>query len=614
MTRDIDDDGQPGTPIRILLIDDDVVDRENLRRLLRHTKLEVVVTEAGSARAALSLLEEYHFDVVLLDVRLGDASGSELLPCILGETGERRCAVIMVTGQGDERSLVHAMRAGVYDYLAKGSVTSEALELAILGSMRWLEHDRQLREARERLTRLGMYDPLTGLPNRTLFFDRLEQARAATQRGAPPFALLMMDLDFFKEVNDTLGHEAGDLMLCEVGNRLREITRSNDSFARVGGDEFSGLLHGVDSVAAAVIVAEKISASVRQPVVIEGQMVSVGISIGIVLVNDASISSRILLSWADQAMYSAKRAGRDYEIFSDRGEVPEPRPLLIAAQLPTALERGEIYLHYQPKIDLGTGEMVGVEALARWTSPTLGEVAPGEFIPIAERSAAIQAITRRVVELALDQHDAWCRDGVVLPVAVNLSPRSLDDEGLPEFVRHALAVRNIAPRLLTLELTETALVSNTSRARNVLEQIRAMGVGLSIDDFGAGFTSFRYLRDFEVSEIKVDGMFVAQLQRAQRDQSIVRSVAELAKGFGVKLVAEGIESEALWPMLRSLGCHVGQGFSIARPMSGTDVPSWSGHWSRRLETRKEFYRGVRRLRVNDLLNTTDIAPSYGSPN
>jgi len=582
--------------IRLLIVDDDEVDRALVRRLLASSTLPLSITEACSAREAAQALEHGAFDVVILDVRLGDADGRELIPAILGESGGGRRAVIMVTGSTDDRSVVTAMRAGVYDYLSKSNLNREALELAIRGSVRWLESDRQLREAHERLTRLGLYDSLTGLPNRTLFFDRLEQARATLARTSAPFALLMMDLDFFKEVNDTLGHDAGDRLLCEVGARLRAQGRATDSFARMGGDEFTGLLPGVATAEAASAVAERISVAVRQPVLIDQHPVSVGVSIGIVIVDDATVASRELLARADWAMYAAKRAGRDFELYLEPAALGEPRPLQIAAELPAMLERHELRLHYQPKIDLDSGAIVGVEALARWTSPTLGAVSPAELIPIAERSPAIHELTRHVIQGAIDEHARWRTEGYTIPVAVNVSSRSLDHEGLVSWIDEALQSRDVAPSNLTLELTETALVSNTARAQSTLKQVRAMGVAVSIDDFGTGFTSFRYLRDFDITEIKVDGLFVRDLQRGQRDQTIVRSIAELASGFGVRLVAECIESQSQWPVLRALGCDVGQGFSIAHPMDGDSVPSWCRHWNARLPNRQDFYRGVRRYR------------------
>ncbi len=587
----------PPTSIHILIADDDDVDRELIRRLLAQSHLPLRIDEASSAAAALERLADEVPDVVILDRHLSDREGLDLVPVILGDDreSERSCAIIMISGRGDERGVVQALRAGVHDYLPKCGLTRDGLEQSIQASLRWLANERELRDFTRRLTRLGMYDTLTGLPNRNLFYDRLEQARLATARGGATFALLMMDLDFFKEVNDSLGHEAGDQLLREVGRRLRESTRVTDSFARLGGDEFAGLLVGVDSIEGAVAVAEKISASIREPVVIEEQMVSVGVSIGIVLVRDPELEVRTLMCWADQAMYRAKREGRDYEVFTERGDLPEARPLLIAAQLGKALERREIFLNYQPKIDLGTGEVVGLEALARWQSPILGEVPPSEFIPIAERSTLIRQVTHRVLEMAVEQMRIWREVGFEVPVAVNISARALDDDQLAPAVARALAVHAVAANALTFEITETALVSSTSRARGVLRAVADLGVAISIDDFGSGFTSFRYLRELDISEIKVDGLFITHLDDAQRDSSIVRSIAELARGFGVRLVAEGIESEELWPTLRGLGCHIGQGFSIARPMTAADVPEWYRGWIARLASQRRFNRGVTRL-------------------
>ena len=588
--------------VRVLIADDDAVDRAAVHRMLSRSEPAFALSEAATAQALLERLASDTVDVVILDRHLGDAEGLDLVPLLLGaeRNAPPRCAIIMVTGLGDERSAVRALRAGVHDYLPKDGLNREVLEQSIHGCLRWLDNERERRETTQRLTRLGMYDTLTGLPNRNLFYDRLEQARLATARGGAPFALFMMDLDFFKEVNDTLGHEAGDRLLHEVGHRLRGITRQTDSFARLGGDEFAGLLVGVDSIEAAVAVAEKVCASIREPVLIDGQMVSVGVSVGIALVRDPNLDARALMCWADQAMYRAKREGRDYDVFSEHDELPEARPLLIAAQLQQALDRNEIFLHFQPKIDLGTGEVVGFEALARWISPTLGEVSPAEFIPIAERSTTIRRLTHRVLELSLEQIRCWRESGLDTSVAVNVSARALDDDGLGPFIASELEARDVPARVLTLEITETALVASTARARSVLRAITDLGVSISIDDFGAGYTSFRYLRELDISEIKVDGLFVTHLEGGPRDSSIVRSIAELARGFGVRLVAEGIESAELWATLRGLGCHIGQGFSIARPMAGAEIPLWERSWLSRVRTQREFYSGVRRVAAAEL--------------
>lgn len=559
--------------INLLIVDDDDVDRERLRRLLQRLEINVSITEAGSIAEARAHLQRSEFDCALVDYRLGDATGTDLVRLIKSELG-RPFPVIMVTGIGDERVAVEAMREGVYDYLSKAQLRPQQIKNAIEGSLRWVQLETELAETQERLMRLSMFDSLTGLPNRNLFFDRLEQALRASGRGGATFALLMMDLNLFKEVNDTLGHEAGDKVLAEFGHRLQQLSRKSDTYARLGGDEFAGLLMGTDSVAGAVAVAEKVGRALRAPVAIEGDLVAVGVSIGIALFPAHGADARTLLANADQSMYEAKRSSKDYKVFTSRTSPGETNPFLVSSHLGEALDRKELFLHYQPKVSLQTGELVGVEALVRWQSHRFGLLAPSDFIPAAERSSLINPMTYAILDMALEQSRLWRDDGVELSMAVNLSARVLDDERLAERVVDALSSRGLKPETLMLEITETALMTSPTHARDALHALREAGVGISIDDFGTGYTSLKYLRDFPISEIKIDRLFISSLKCESRDASIVRSISALSDGFDVDLVAEGIESLECCPLLYELGCDFGQGFSIAYPMPADDLIAW----------------------------------------
>lgn len=563
---------EPAVPLKVLVADDDDVDRERLVRLLHRTRDDVQCVEAASGRDTLGAVQADDFDVVFLDYRLGDALGTDLLSEIR-QAQQKPCPVIMVTGYSNERGAVEAMRQGVYDYLAKGNLKQELVAHAIEGSRRWAEMEMQLRDAQDRLRRLSLFDTLTGLPNRNLFFDRLEQALARYHRTRVPFALLMVDLDLFKEINDSYGHHVGDKLLEQVGQRLGHCCREGDTFARLGGDEFAGLLLGADCASVAAAAAERITAVIEEPLVVDGHVVRVSASLGIALCPQHGMDTRTLVTHADSAMYSAKRAGNNYEIFTPEG-APVTRPVQIGSRLEEALEKDELTLHYQPKVKLLSGELVGMEALVRWNSPVLGDVSPGEFIPLAERTTVIHPLTTRVLTLALDQQRDWLGAGLDLSLAVNLSARALDDDELPIRVLSMLAERGLAPQRLTLEVTETALMDNPEQARKSLSQLSQAGVSISIDDFGVGYTSLRHLRELAVSEIKVDKLFVSELRAGSRDTCIIRSLAELSQGFGARLVAEGIERKETLPLLSLLGCHVGQGYGIARPMPADEVPGW----------------------------------------
>jgi diguanylate cyclase (GGDEF)-like protein len=558
-------------PIKLLLVDDDDVDREKFRRLLRKSGLATQIEEASSGHEAIARLRNGDFDCVVVDYRLGDTTGTDLVRRIK-QVSDRPVPVIMVTGLGDERVAVEAMREGVYDYLSKNYLRPEHIASAIQGSLRWAELEAELTKAQDRLQRLSLFDSLTSLPNRNLFFERLEQMLLSAQRSGMRFSLMMMDLNLFKEINDTLGHAAGDKLLAEIGQRLANLTREADTFARIGGDEFAALLVGCDSAPGAVVVADKIHAALQEPVMIDDELVRVTVSIGVALFPVHGRDSRTLLAHADQAMYRAKRSSRTCEVYTAGAH--EARPFLVASHLSDAIERRELFLEYQPKVHLGTGALAGVEVLVRWRSPRLGLIGPNDFIPAAERSSLIKPMTYAILEMALDQAVLWREQGWELPMAVNLSARMFDDSELAARCWQALETRGLRPQDLTLEITETALMTSPLRAQEALRALHEAGIAISIDDFGAGYTSFKYLRDFEVSEIKIDKLFIGKIHSASRDLSIVRSIATLSRGFNLKLVAEGVEDERQCRLLHELGCDLGQGFAIGAPMPAEELAEW----------------------------------------
>jgi len=558
----------------VLVVDDDDVDRESFRRVLARTGLSVQLAEASSSAEALEFMRGGTFDCAVLDQHLGDGLGTDLLQKLREQHGA--LPLLMTTASGDTRVAVRAVKNGAYDYLSKKDLDPERLLAAIEGSIRSAELEKEVRAANLRLTHLSLYDQLTDLPNRNLFLDRLEQALLSVGRGGQPFALLMMDLDRFKEINDSLGHVAGDQVLATVGRRFTALARKSDTYARLGGDEFAGLLLGTVTARGALTVAKKIAAAMADPVVVGQEAVPLGISIGVVVHRQGELDATTILAAADRAMYEAKRSGRGHVLVKVQDE-RNTRPLRISSRLPRALETPEVRLAYQPKVDLWTGALTGVEALLRWQSPELGTVAPAEFVPVAERSSLIHALSQRVLTDALDQHVAWKRDGHTIPIAVNLSARNFEEPTLTDRVCDELERRGLPGDILTLEITETALMSCPATARAAIRNLAKAGIRVSIDDFGTGFTSFRYLRDFDIAEIKIDRLFVEALEARSRDASIVKAIAFLGRSLGLDLVAEGIELAATWPLLRELGCTIGQGYGIARPMPPERVPLWIDH-------------------------------------
>ena len=407
-------------------------------------------------------------------------------------------------------------------------------------------------------------DALTGLPNRRLFADRAEQAVLRARRNGDRAAVMIVNLDRFKEVNDTLGHDAGDLMLREVARRLQAALRASDTIARLGGDEFAVLLPSLAGASAAETVAGVLGEALRPPVELDGLQLDIEASIGIALFPDHGEDASELLQRADVAMYQAKADAQAFRVYGSEDDDHSPERLTLAGDLRRALERRELVLNYQPKVRLQTGEMVGVEALMRWEHPERGPLAPEEFIPVAERTALIGPLTLHAIDTAL----AECADAGAerLTVSVNISARNLMDACFPRAVGAILARRGAPAGRLELEITETALMANPPRALEVLRRLDAMGVRLSIDDFGVGYTSLTYLRTLPISVLKLDRSFVHAMATEAADAAIVRSTIDLARDLGLEVVAEGIETAEVYETLRALGCALGQGFHIGRPV------------------------------------------------
>ena len=421
----------------------------------------------------------------------------------------------------------------------------------------------------------ALHDSLTGLPNRALFHDRVHQAIEGSRRSVSACAVMVMDLDRFKEINDTLGHYHGDRLLQMVGQRLSSTLRSADTVARLGGDEFAMLLPTVRDADHALEVADKLLEGLRRSFEIDGLSLEVGASVGIACFPAHGEDHETLLQRADIAMYVAKNGqsgARLYETEQDRHSVQR---LALAGELRRAIADGELLLHYQPKLDVATGRVVGAEALCRWQHPSLGLIMPAEFVPMAEHTGLITPLTRRVLDLALTQIAEWARAGHHLSVAVNLSARSfLDSQLLEEELPRMIAERVIDPAFLELEITESMIVGDPDRARGVLEGLHRLGVTLAIDDFGTGYSSLAYLRDLPVDEIKIDRSFVFEMAGDRSGETIVRSIIDLAHNLNLRAVAEGVEDQALLTRLTELGCDVAQGYHISRPLPPRRFEAW----------------------------------------
>ena len=419
----------------------------------------------------------------------------------------------------------------------------------------------------------ALHDALTDLPNRTLFFDRLQQVIRAAHRSGDVLSVLVMDLDGFKEINDTLGHFHGDIVLKQVGTRLTAAVREADTVARLGGDEFALLLPGA-STGQALDVVTKLGRALKPSFDIDGRAVDLGASIGVVTYPEHGEDASTLVQRADVAMYMAKRACSGAEVYDPEQDPHSLARMTLLTDLRQALEGGGLSLCYQPKVDLAGGAVTGVEALLRWQHPRHGLMGPDAFIPFAEQTALIKALTQWVLNEALAQLSRWRERGWSLTASVNLSARDLEVTELPELVGRLLARYAVPPRQLILELTENAIMTDPARALEITARLAAMGVRLSIDDFGTGYSSLASLKQLPVAELKIDKGFVMDMHNDENAAIIVRSTIDLGHNLGLTVVAEGVEDQENLQLLTILGCDTVQGFYLSRPLSADALADW----------------------------------------
>ncbi len=432
------------------------------------------------------------------------------------------------------------------------------------------------KEAEERIHTLAYHDVLTGLPNRLLLHDRLEHALAKAQRRSQAVAVLYLDLDNFKNINDSLGHAVGDQLLIEVANRLRASVRDMDTVARLGGDEFVVLLENLEDTAAAASVAAKVHAGLARPIQVGSQSLHADASIGIALYPADGDNAASLLQNADTAMYQAKARGRgNHQYYAAFMNAQAREQLALETTLYEALENDEFQLHYQPIIDLDSGAMTGVEALIRWQAPGRGLIAPDTFIRIAEETGAIVPIGDWVIRQACHDLAAWAARGLEPPqMSINISPRQLRQPGLAARIRSILRETGIAPHLLELEVTESALMERPDIAAEILRELKAMGLSIAIDDFGVGYSSLGYLKTFPIDKLKIDRSFVSDLLDDDNDREITLALISLSHNLGLRVTAEGVELQAQLEFLREHGCDQVQGYLFSRPLPSSAFQSF----------------------------------------
>jgi diguanylate cyclase (GGDEF)-like protein len=509
----------------------------------------------------------------LLPVFVRDAATSDLLdPRLVRDldlasyisvpllSGDRLLGVVVTGSVGQPRTWSTSVREAVRQVTLEGALVIENAELRAV---------EQLRLAQ--LATEAHQDPLTGLANRRRFIEELEATVYGD--GGRPCAVLMIDLDRFKEVNDSFGHSVGDDLLCLVGPRLQGALQDGDLLARMGGDEFAVLMPDADTMRAQQ-VATRLGAALREAFVLDGMSLHVDASIGIAVCPDHGRDRSLLLARADTAMYAAKRGRHEFEVWAPDGTPDSRDRLETLEQLREALDTEQLVNHYQPKLDLRTGAVIGVEALVRWDHPVRGVLYPDVFLPLAEQAGLMRRLALGVLERSLRDLQGWRAAGHDLSVAVNLSVSNLQDVALPEQVEMLLEAFAVPAEALTLEITEDLLMADAARSQQVMTGLRKLGVRLSIDDYGTGYSSLAYLRALPVDELKLDRSFVGQLTSDERAAAIVRSTLQLSRDLGMTMVVEGVEDAATLDALRGWGCEFAQGYFIARPLAADVLFSW----------------------------------------
>jgi diguanylate cyclase (GGDEF)-like protein len=528
---------------------------------------------ASDGHQAWDMLVRTSVDVVVSDWMMPGLDGPELCRRVRAQADGSYTYFILLTTLADRRYALEGMEAGADDYLPKPLDIGE-LQLRLIAAQRITQLHKELLERDKHLRYLAETDPLTGLLNRTLFLDHLEQALARAERSQRPVGVLFMDLANFKVINDSLGHQGGDVLLLEIARRIRECVRDKDTVARLGGDEFTVLVEDIDGEDEATALAERLAVTLRQPVLMDERAVFISASVGVALSRPGRDGSESLLRNADMAMYQAKRNGKArHAVFDQSMEDRALARLELETDLRRALERDEFEVHYQPIMALAAGHIAEVEALVRWEHPLRGQISPDEFIPLAEETGLIVALGQWVLEQACCQAASWREtfpdDPLVM--SVNLSGRQFQQSSLVADISQVLVRSRLPASALKLEITESVIMQDAEATILALCQLKRLGTRLAIDDFGTGYSSLSYLKRFPVDTLKVDRSFVKGLGHDSMDSAIVRSVVALAKALDLDVTAEGIETTAQRAELLALGCDRGQGYLFARPLPDAGI-------------------------------------------
>jgi diguanylate cyclase (GGDEF)-like protein len=547
--------------IKVLLVEDNQVDLRFVHEMLSESRREkFVLTYVDRLQHALDLLIKEQFDVMLLNLQLPDAYG---LSALIGVQALAPNLPIVVRSEvNDEQLAIDAVHSGAQDYIVKGEESSPLL-------MKALRYAIERKRIEQSLAYLAHYDPLTDLPNRELFRERLNRAQERTKRSGYMIALMFLDLDHFKDINDTLGHDAGDQLLKFTAQRLKHCVRTEDTIARLGGDEFTIILEQIEHKKDAAHIAQKIVDEMSKPFLLNDKDVFVTMSIGIAIYTEGDQSSEELIKHADMALYAAKAKGRsNYQFFEAKMNTLITERMAMVKNLKLALERNEFVLHYQPQVDLSINQLVGVEALLRWQHPEMGLMQPNNFIPLLEETGLIIPVGEWILHTACQQSCIWLDAGLPrIRISVNLSAKQFRQLQLANTVKKTLDETGMDPGHLHLEVTESFLLSNVAETIFILNELNDLGVHISLDDFGTGYSSLNYLHRYPFASLKIDQSFVKGVTYNSKSAAIISAIISLAHNLGLKVVAEGVEYHEQLPALLNMKCDEAQGYIFGVPLS-----------------------------------------------
>ena len=545
----------------VVLADDDPSIRLMVRHVLESEDFDIV--EAADGLEAIKAVEKHHPALILLDAVMPGIDGFTTCQQIK-EKGHTDIPVMMITGLDDDASVERAYEVGAIDFITK------PIKWAVLKHRVKSVVAKVIAERKVQL--LAYRDTLTDLPNRLLFADRLEQAVIRSERSRTSMALMLVDIDDFKLVNDSFGHDAGDKLIKAVGTLISRSLRRADTIARLGGDEFAVIIEGIDSPEDAISIADNLTTILEHNVRLDDQETYTSASIGIAVYPDDGKDARTLLKNADTAMFRAKESGRHcFQFYKPEMSVSAMERLELENSLKAAFENDEFMIHYQPVIDIQKNEIVSAEALLRWQHPDKGMIQPTDFVSVIEDSGLIIALGEWVIYSACKQIRVWEDAGLKdQHVSINLAPRQFKEQDLVAIFSQAISENNIEGSALSVEITERTLIDNIGEVESTLKKLRGLGIKVMLDDFGTGYASLAYLKEFPVDIVKIDRTFVTGIPDNHEDSAIVDAIAGLTRGLKLELLAEGVENERQLDVLKGLGCQYGQGYYWSKALPGDE--------------------------------------------